>query len=201
MENLKTLKENLENNGFTVYFVKNQEEALELAKTFLKDVSSIGLGGSTTVAQVGLLDYLASLKEIKVFNQYEGGISMEENTKRRREGMLSDLYVTGCNAIAKTGELINADGSGNRVAAQIFGPKKVLILAGVNKIVSSLEEGFERIKNVAAKKNIDRMNAKALEMGKEPRYNLNNIANKFAYINGDEKGRTHIIIIDEELGY
>ncbi|MDX1809353.1 MAG: lactate utilization protein [Sulfurospirillaceae bacterium] len=201
MENIDKLKENLESNGFVVYFVKNKEEALNLAKTFLDGVKSVGLGGSTTVAQIGLLDFLVNQKDITVFNQYESGISMEENIKRRREGMLSDLYVTGCNAIAKTGELINADGSGNRVAAQIFGPKKVLIVAGVNKIVSTVEEGFERIKNVAAKKNIDRMNSKALEMGKEPRYNLNNIANKFAYINGDEPGRTNIILVDEELGY
>ncbi len=198
---MQKMIENLEKNGFSVHLVKNKEEALLLAKTFLQGVHTVGLGGSTTVSQIGLLDYLLDQKEITVFNQYESGISMEENTKRRREGMLSDLYVTGCNAITKTGELVNADGSGNRVAAQIFGPKKVLIIAGVNKIVATLEAGFERIKNVAAQKNIDRMNTKALEMGKEPRYNWNNIANKFAYINGDELGRTHIILVDEALGF
>ncbi len=195
------LKENLEKNGFSVYFVKDKAEALALAKTFLKGVSSIGLGGSTTVVQVGLLDFLVKQKDIKLYNQYESGISMEENTKRRREGMLADLYVAGCNAITQNGELVNADGSGNRVAAQIFGPKKLLLLVGTNKIVPTIKDGFERITNIAARKNIDRMNAKALEMGKEPKYNLNNIANKFAYINGDVKDRTNIILINEELGY
>lgn len=195
------LIENLEKNGFEVIEVKNAQEALHVSKEFIKDGMRVGLGGSTTVAQVGLLEYITKRENITLFNQYEAGIDMAENMRRRREGILSDLYITGCNAITQNGELVNADGSGNRVAAQIFGPKKVLLLVGKNKIVDTLEAGFERIMSVAAVKNIERMNSKALEMGKEPRYNLDNIGNKFAYINGDEKGRTTIILIDEELGY
>ena len=198
---MKKLKENLERNGFSIYFTQNPSEALELAKTFFKNISTVGLGGSTSVIQIGLLDYILEQKNLKVFNQYEKGIDMLENLSRRREGLLSDLYVTGCNAITKNGELVNADGSGNRVAAQIFGPKKVLLIVGINKIVPTLKDGFDRITNIAAVKNINRMNAKALEMSKEAKYNLENIANKFAYINGDVKGRTHIIIVNEELGF
>ena len=195
------LKENLEKNGFSVYFAKNSLEALELTKPFFKDIASVGLGGSTSVVQIGLLDFILEQKNLTVFNQYEKGIDMSENLNRRRKGLLADLYVTGCNAITKNGELVNADGSGNRVAAQIFGPKRVLLIVGRNKIVPTLQDGFDRIKNIAAIKNIERMNNKAKEMGKEPKYNLDNIANKFAYINGDEIGRTHIIIVDEELGF
>jgi len=192
---------NLEKNGFEVIVVNSKDEAFELAKSYVKDGLKIGMGGSTTVAQTGILDYVTKKENITLFNQYEAGIDMAENLRRRREGILSDLYITGCNAITKNGELVNADGSGNRVAAQIFGPKKVLLLVGTNKIVENIEEGFNRIKNVAAKKNIDRMNSKAIEMGKEPKYNDDNIGNKFTYINGDEKGRTTIILINEELGY
>ncbi len=198
---MKQLKENLEKNGFGVYFAKDKTEALALAKDFLDGIKSVGFGGSTSVAQIGLLEYILNQKHLKIFNQYESGISMDENIKRRREGLLSDLYVTGCNAITQNGELVNADGSGNRVAAQIFGPKKVLLIVGKNKIVPTLKDGFERITNIAAPKNIERMNIKAEQMGKAPHYNLDNIANKFAYINGDEKGRTHIIIVNEELGF
>ncbi|MBE0492505.1 MAG: lactate utilization protein [Sulfurospirillum sp.] len=198
---MSKLIENLEKNGFEVIEVATKEEALEVSKTFVKEGMRVGLGGSTTVLQVGLLDFVINHKGITLFNQYETGISMQENTKRRREGMLSDLFICSSNAISENGELINADGSGNRVAAQIFGPKKVLILVGKNKIVKNIQEGFERIKTVAAAKNIERMNAKAIEMGKEPHYNQDNIGNKFTYINGDEKGRTTIILIDEELGY
>jgi L-lactate utilization protein LutB len=198
---MSKLIENLEKNGFSIIEVKNKEEALIKAKKFIKDGQKIGLGGSTTVVQVGLLDFLVKNKNIELCNQYEQGIDIEENTKRRREGLLSDLYVTGCNAISRNGELINADGSGNRVAAQIFGPKKVLLLVGKNKIVDTKEDGFKRIMEVAAIKNIERMNNASIENGREPRQNIDNIGNKFAYINGDEKGRTTIILIDEDLGF
>ena len=198
---MQEVKKALEKNGFSVYIVKNRDEAFELSKSFLNDISSIGLGGSTTVAEIGLLDYLTKLEGIKLHNQYESGISMEENLQRRREGLLSDLYITSSNAITKDGVLVNADGSGNRVAAQIFGPKKVLLIVGKNKIVDSIEDGFKRIMEYVAPKNCDRMNKKLQEMGKEPHYNLDNIANKFTYITGDEEGRTHIILVEEELGY
>lgn len=201
---VKTMEEiikNLEKNGFNVIFVETKEEALELSKGFIYKGMKVGLGGSTTVLEVGLLNYITNYQGITLFNQYESGISMEENIKRRREGILSDLYVTGCNAITKNGELVNADGSGNRVAAQIFGPKKVLLLVGKNKIVDTIEDGFTRIKEVASVKNIDRMNTKAKQMGKEPRHNMDNIGNKFSYINGDDKDRTTIILINEDLGY
>jgi len=126
---------------------------------------------------------------------------MEENLERRRQGMISDLYITGCNAITQKGELVNADGDGNRVAAQIFGPHKVLLIASKNKIVEGVKEGFGRIRGIAAPKNIERMNAKAISMGKEPRYNEDNIANKFAFITSDKPGRTTIILVGENLGY
>jgi hypothetical protein len=188
-------------HGMEVIFVSNKEEALSVAMSFIKPGMSIGLGGSTSVSQIGLLDYLSSLKDITLFNQYEKGISMDENLNRRRAGLLSDLFVTGTNALTQNGELVNADGSGNRVAAQMFGPKKVLIVAGRNKIVKDVEEGFKRIQEVAAPKNVDRMNSIAIGMGKEPRHNIDNIGNKFAYINGDVEGRTTIILVDEDLGF
>jgi len=192
---------NLEKNGFEVLHVKSSKEALHVAISYIEDGQKVGLGGSTTVAEVGLLNYVMKQKNITLCNQYENGIDMVENLNRRREGLLADLYITGCNAITKKGELVNADGSGNRVAAQIFGPKKVLLLVGTNKIVDDIHAGFKRIREIAAPKNIDRMNTKAIEMGKTPQYNDDNIANKFVFINGDEKGRTTIILIDEELGY
>ncbi len=196
----ETIK-NLEQNGFEVIEVTSPKEAFEKAKEFIKDGQKIGLGGSTTVAQIGLLEYLTKLENIELCNQYEAGITAEENLERRRQGILSDLYITSCNAITKDGYLVNVDGDGNRVAAQIFGPKKVLLIVGKNKLVNSLEDGFARVRNVVAPLNIERMNKKAISMGKEPHYNQDNIANKFAYINGDKKGRTTILLVNEELGF
>ncbi|MCT7601234.1 lactate utilization protein [Aliarcobacter butzleri] len=192
----------LESCGYDAYFVKDKAEALSLAKSYIKPNMSVGLGGSESVKEIGLLDFLLENKEITLHNQYEAGISMEENIKRRKQGLISDIFVTSTNAITKDGKLVNADGSGNRVAALSYGPTNVLLIVGINKIVDSLEDGFKRVMDVAATKNIDRMNKKAISFGKEPKYNLDNIARKFSWIKADdEKGRIIIILVDEELGY
>lgn len=192
----------LKSCGYDAYFVKNKAEALSLAKSYIKPNMSVGLGGSESVKEIGLLDFLLENKEITLHNQYEAGISMEENIKRRKQGLISDIFVTSTNAITKDGKLVNADGSGNRVAALSYGPTNVLLIVGINKIVDSLEDGFKRVMDVAATKNIDRMNKKAISFGKEPKYNLDNIARKFSWIKADdEKGRIIIILVDEELGY
>ena len=198
---MQKLIKTLEGCGYIVHLTQTKEEAFDLSKSIIKSGMSVGLGGSTTVKEIGLLDDLISRDDITLFNQYEKGIPMEENTRRRREGMLTDIYVTGTNAITKDGKLVNADGSGNRVAALIFGPKKVLIVAGVNKIVETEEDGFKRLMDVAAVKNVDRMNNLAKLNGKEPRHNLDNIANKFTCIKADEQDRITIILVNEELGY
>lgn len=198
MENLKKV---YEKHGFELICVPNKEEALRVAMSFVKPQMRIDFGGSTSVKEIGLYEYVTSRKDITLFNQYESGISMEENVERRRQGLLVDLYICSTNALSKNGELINADGSGNRVAAQMFGPKKVLIIAGKNKLVETIEDGFKRIREVAAPKNIERMNNVAKSMGKVPRYTLETIGQKFSYITGDEVGRTSIILVDEDLGF
>ena len=187
--------------GYDAHFVRTKEEALELSKTYIKSGMSVGLGGSESVKEIGLLNYLLNKKDITLFNQYEDGISMDENIHRRRQGLVSDIFVTSTNAITKDGKLVNADGSGNRVAAFSYGPKNVLVIVGINKIVEDVEAGFKRVMEVAAVKNIERINNKALEMGKEPKHNLDNIANKFSWVKADDKDRIIIILVGEELGY
>ena len=198
---MEELINTLETCGYAVHFVQTKEDALNLSKTFIKANMSVGLGGSESVKEIGLLDYLINKKDITLFNQYEDGISMDENIHRRRQGLVSDIFVTSTNAITKDGKLVNADGSGNRVAAFSYGPKNVLVIVGINKIVENLEAGFKRVMEVAAIKNIERINNKAIEMGKEAKYNIDNIANKFSWVKADDKDRIIIILINEELGY
>lgn len=201
MIDMKLLGENCMKNGFEIIFAKDKNEALEISKKYFKDGMSIGLGGSSTIEECGIYDFLVNNKKIKLYNQYEEGISMSENMKRRKEGMTADIYVTSTNALTQDGEFVNCDGSGNRVAAQIFGSDKLLIVAGKNKLVKSVVDGFERIKNIAAVKNVDRLNQKAIKFNKEPYHTVESISNKFVYINSDVKGRTTIILVDEELGF
>ena len=198
---MEKLINSFKNCGYDAHFVRTKEEALELSKTYIKSGMSVGLGGSESVKEIGLLNYLLNKKDITLFNQYEDGISMDENIHRRRQGLVSDIFVTSTNAITKDGKLVNADGSGNRVAAFSYGPKNVLVIVGINKIVENLEAGFKRIMEVAAIKNIERINNKAIEMSKEAKYNIDNIANKFSWVKADDKDRIIIILINEELGY
>ncbi|CZE45933.1 lactate utilization protein [Campylobacter geochelonis] len=193
--------QNLEKNGFSVVVVEDKKEALEFAKSMIKAGMSVGLGGSTTVEEIGLLEYLTSLDDITLYNQYEKGIDKEENTKRRRMGLVSDIYITSSNAITQNGELVNADGSGNRVAAQIFGPKNVLLVVGQNKLVKDEQEARRRILEVAAVKNVERLNQVAMSHKKERKFTVDNISSKFSLIRRDEPGRTTIVLVKEDLGF
>mgnify|MGYP000258129483 CR=1 FL=1 len=102
---MKEFIEVLKSCGYDANFVKNKEEAFELAKTYIKPNISVGLGGSVSVQEIGLLDYLLNNKDITVHNQYEAGITMDENIERRRKGLVSDIFVTSTNAITKDGKL------------------------------------------------------------------------------------------------
>jgi len=200
---MKETIRNLRDHGFEVISVRNATEALETAKKFFTDnVRSVGLGGSTTVQDIGLLSWLREQTGFQLFDQYEEGISMEENVERRRKGLLADIYVTSSNAVTRSGYLVNVDGTGNRVAAQAYGPRKVLLIVGKNKIVSDVEAGFQRIEEIVAPKNVARVNKKAFSLKKEQKYTVQNIQSVFVVIKKtDNRNRITLILVDEELGF
>jgi len=201
-EQIETTISNLEQNGFEVVFVEHKSEALVQAKQLIPQEGTVGLGGSVTVQQIGLLDYLLKQQGLTVWNQYEKGISMEENVRRRREGLLADIYVTSTNAVTETGNLVNVDGDGNRVAALMYGPQKVLVIAGINKIVKDVAAGFKRIFEVAAPLNVERLKKKAATFGKTSTATVDSICNKFTYIRRcKHKGRITLVLVNEELGF
>jgi len=118
--------------------------------------ATVGAGGSWTLKQLGILDKLAE-RGNTVFDHNRPGISAAEAMELRRRQMTSDVFLTGTNAVTVDGKLVNTDAAGNRVAAMIFGPKKVIIVAGVNKIVRDLDEAENRIKYYAAPINNKRL--------------------------------------------
>lgn len=155
--------ENLSNNNFETHVVENCEEAGELImKTILPECkpSLVAYGGSMTLKLTGVLDQIKEMDDIRLIVSDDPSISMEEKLERRRQGLLADLYFTGTNALTEDGKLVNLDMIGNRVAALTFGPKKVIVLVGRNKIVSDLPEAMERIKNYAAPTNAMRLDCK-----------------------------------------
>ena len=206
---MQNLLEKLRANGFAAHFAADKKAALEIAKKELENVASVGFGGSESVKEIGLFDYaINAAKDGKftLFNQYEAGISMEENARRRQQGMLAEAYLTSTNALTRAGWLVNADGSGNRVAAMIYSGGKVVLVVGRNKIVQTLDEAIVRILQVAAPRNIERLNAASAAHGKARAWTLENIARKFSVIRSDGESfkgapRVAVILVDEDLGY
>ena len=120
----------------------------------------ISWGTSMTSMETGLHAALKANTAFKTIETSDKTISWEENVERRRKSLLADLFITGTNAITANGELVNLDGTGNRVAGLTFGPKNVIVLASRNKVVADLDEAFRRIKNFAAPVNAIRLNRK-----------------------------------------
>jgi hypothetical protein len=158
MEDMQKTIDALNNNNIECVLVQNKQEALAKALEMIPEGSTVGLGGSVTVDQVGLLAQLRSGK-YTLYDQYEAGIDMPENMKRRKQGLTAQYFVTGTNAITADGQLVNVDGLGNRVAAQAFGPEKVILIAGKNKIVKDVHEAFDRLQSIAAPINAKRVNS------------------------------------------
>ena len=152
----------LERNGFDVMFYPTAEEALAGVMGLVPEGASVGLGGSVTLREMGLVDALEA-RGVEVANHWKAGregASPDEVMAIRRAHINSDVFITSTNAVTETGELVNIDGTGQRVAAMIFGPKKVIVVAGVNKITGDLEEGLWRASNVAAPMNARRLHPK-----------------------------------------
>ncbi len=150
--------ENLRKNGFNVLNVETIEEAKQEILKIIKENEVIGVGGSLTIRELGVIEELMS-RGNKVIHHWLPNTFIDEiKDARRRAVRLSDVYLTSTNAITLNGELVNIDTYGNRVAAMIYGPPKVIIVAGYNKIVRDIDDAFKRIREEAAVKNAKRLN-------------------------------------------
>lgn len=146
----------LKKNKMNVLRFQTGAEAKNAALKMIPAGASIALGGSTTTAQIGLQDALRS-GGFNLIDPYAPNLPREEAIERRRLGLLADYFVTGANAITEAGELVNMDGFGNRVAAQIFGPRKVFLFVSEKKIVPNVNAALERIEKIAAPMNAKRL--------------------------------------------
>ena len=152
----------------------------------------------------GLYKKLKGKSDIEVWDTFDGKISDDEKNQRRRQALLCDLFITGTNAVTETGQLVNLDMIGNRVAGLTFGPRWVIIVVGRNKIVPDLEEAMFRVKNYAAPANAMRLDKKTpcvktsfCEECKSP----DRICNTWTITEKSfPKGRVKIVLINEDLG-
>jgi hypothetical protein len=149
--------EALQKNNFSATYVNTKQEALDKLAALIPGDATVGIGGSWTIKEVGI-DTLLEERGNTVFNHNKPGLSPEESLALRRKEMTCDIFLTGTNALTLKGELVNVDGAGNRVAAMIFGPKKVIVITGINKIVTDTTAAMERIELYAAPINNKRLN-------------------------------------------
>ncbi|MDD4010707.1 MAG: lactate utilization protein [Sphaerochaetaceae bacterium] len=148
--------EALKKNGFEAALVPSIESLPKLVTSLIPDGSSIGLGGSVSLVESGVLEAVRK-GPYKLIDRYEKGLSKEQLHQRLREGLLSDVFLTSTNAITLNGELYNVDGTSNRTAAMLFGPEKVIVVASASKIVSNLAEAIVRVKTICAPANAIRL--------------------------------------------
>jgi len=149
--------EKLKAHDFDALYVKTKKEALEEIWRHITPETKVGVGGSITIRELGILDQLKAKGNI-VYDHWAPGLSKEETLQIRKDQMTSDLFLSSVNAITMNGELLNIDAGGNRVNATNFGPVKVVLVAGYNKIVEDVQDAIKRIKDVAAPINARRLN-------------------------------------------
>ncbi|MFO7708332.1 MAG: lactate utilization protein [Desulfobacterales bacterium] len=204
---LADLKTSLEGNNFQVFLAEDPAAAHRIVMEEILPVCgarSVGWGGSLTAVGTGLFQAIQGRKDLETIDTLDKQVSAEEFLERRRRSMLVDLFITGTNAITEDGQLVNLDMLGNRVAAITFGPKHVVIIAGRNKIVPSVDEAMFRVKNIAAPANAMRLDKKTpcvktsyCEECKSP----DRICNSWTITEKSfPKGRVKVILVNQDLG-
>jgi len=131
--------------GWTGYYAENKEEARRLLfETILPKNVSVGLGGSETLAAIDILPVLRTA-DYSLFDRY----NCKDHFEVCRDSLLAEYFLTGANALTMNGEMVNIDCSGSRVAAMAYGPRKVVVFAGANKLCDTLDEAVTRVQAIA----------------------------------------------------
>jgi hypothetical protein len=147
----------LQSRFFDAWYFSNAAAAVEKVFSLIPATDVVSWGGSLTTRGLNLTK-LATEKGYKVIDR-DKATTVEERTELQRQGLLCDTYLTSSNAITEDGQLVNVDGSGNRVAAMLYGPRQVIVVAGMNKVVKTLEDAHVRARTIAAPTNAQRFPA------------------------------------------
>ena len=192
----ESVKKNLESRGFSVKTFATAGEAAAYLDSAI-DGASVGFGGSMTLKDMGLYERLESHNEV-CWHWVNG-------PEDRMKAMNTQVYVTSANGLAETGEIINIDGSGNRVASTLYGHKKVYFVIGRNKLAPTYEEALWRARNIASPKNAQRLGVKTpCAIQGDRCYDCKSpdrICRGLVVLWGPTLGMpTEVVLIDEDLG-
>ena len=198
-----TLVKNLEKRHFEAHYCATKEEALAKALELIPEGASVGWGGAYSARQIGLIEALNNGNYRAI--DRDQCPTPEEKEKAARACLEADFFLMGANGLSLDGQMVSIDGNGNRVAALIYGPKNVLVIAGMNKVTDDLESAMDRARTVAAPMNQQRF------LGKNPCtvtgscadcVSDNCICNQIVITrNCRPAGRIKFLIVGEELGY
>lgn len=194
----------LESHNMKGIYVADEKELLSVLETLIPENSVVGVGDSMTLLETGVLDFLRQGNYV-FLDKYKKDITSSQKKEFYRQNFSADTFLCSTNALSLDGELYNIDGNGSRVAPMIYGPKQVIIVAGINKLVRTLEEGIQRTRNYAAPLDAKRLgkDTPCAKLGycvncKSP----NRICNAFVTIAGQfEKDRIKVILVGKALGY
>jgi len=199
-----TLIKNLEKRQMEAYYCPDRASALQKVLEMIPEGSSVGWGGSMTMKETGILD---AIKESGSYTPIDRDAAQtpEEQRKVYAEICASDYFLMSTNAITLDGELVNIDGRGNRVAFLCFGPQNVIVVAGMNKLVSDVRAGFQRVRDIAAPPNTVRLerNTPCAVTGRCGNCFSPECICSSAVITrrSHVPGRIKVILVGEELGY
>lgn len=200
----QTMIKNLEKRNMEGFFAGTKEEAVALImEKFLVAGKSVCFGGSMSLTESGLMEALRSSDCI--LHDRMTAKTSEEIREMKAKMINSDYFLMSTNAITTDGELVNIDGRGNRVSYLCYGPEHVIILAGMNKVVSSIEDGVRRVRDIASPPNTVRLN-KNTPCARTGRcgdcYSEDCICSQIVITRrSGEKGRIKVVLVAEELGY
>ena len=200
----REMTELLAEKGYITYYAETVEEARDRVLELIPQGASVGVGGSETLKAMDMINILRN-GNYRFFDRYQEGLPFSEVEEIYRQALLADVFLSSTNAITRQGQLVNIDSSGNRVAALSYGPRKVIIVAGVNKVVDTLEDAMKRLRQIAPL-NAMRVHHKApcVETGRCMDCQLHaSVCNSVGIINHGRKtpGRFTIIMIAAEVGF
>ncbi len=150
----RILVKNLKQRHFDAWYCATKEEALRVALSLIPQGASVGWGGTVSAQQIGLIDAVRSAHYCAI--DRDRCTTPEEKEEAMHKALAADIFLTSANAMSLDGQMINIDGTGNRVAAIIYGPKSVLVIVGMNKVEDTLEDAMRRARNVASPINCQR---------------------------------------------
>ena len=197
------LVNNLKSHHFDAYYCATREEALSLALELIPEGAKVGWGGALSAQEIGLIDALDQGNYVAL--NRDKASSPEERNSIMRACFDADYFICGANALSLDGQMVNIDGMGNRTGMIIYGPKNILVVAGMNKVADTLEDAVRRARTVAAPQNAQRFGLStpcSVTGACGDCKNETCICNQILITrNSKPSGRIKLIIVGETLGF